>query len=94
MHSGHSPSWGQISFISFNVQCGAPISHPLKMNWMHSLYIQLPALLFWFKLAYEPFGQSKMQPILDFCQEQPGRNQIKNRVECSPYMNSYSKLHA
>ena len=68
--SEHSASWRQISFISFNAKCGAPISHPIKLNWMHSVFIRtvssyclLSALLFWFKLVYEPFGQSTMHLI-------------------------------
>ena len=49
----------------------------------HSLYIRtvssyhmLSALLNWFKLVYELFGQSNMHRTLEFCPEQPVRNQM------------------
>ena len=53
-----------------------------KCKWRQSMYIRtvtsyhlVPALLNWFNLVYELFGQSNMHCTLDFFTEQPGRNQ-------------------
>ena len=53
---------------------------------IHSIYIRtvssqqlLSALLNWFKLVYGPFGQSNMQPTLDFCPDKA--RQITEDIE-------------
>ena len=52
------------------------------------------AFLNWFKVVVGPFGQSNMHRRLDFCPDQPGRNQkLKNNLQLTVLIYTVSCMY-